>query len=232
MGCSSDASMKFGRNSTTEKSVLYAVLTAAKVQDKAVFPESLFGVQLGGIYTVGQDNIGTMPVKNFTGMKQFLGSGINYYFEPLKDYKAFKYVEKRKSPDDAYFETSFRLYLFPIIPSTLKNAKELLMHNLKWEVATIAWSDTTEKKEDAYFLAIDLCKNIRIDLEREPKIIDIYEYKRYRCTFVEGHKELTIDNSGEDKYFALSYTKTVFDKKDNAIDTMLRKYHMKEIKPY
>jgi hypothetical protein len=212
---------------------------AAKAKEKGSFPESLFEVKLGGIYTIGQEkgvgqkkDVGTMPVKEFKGMKQFLGSGIHYYFKPLKEYKAFKYIEKLKDPNDAYFETSFRLYLLPVIPSTIKNVEELIIDKLKWEVAVIEWSDKTDKKEDSYFWAIDLCKSIRIDLEREPEITDDYDLKIYRCKFTEGHKQLEIQSLDHLKLFSLKYPKSVFDKKNEAIDTIIRKIQMNAIKPY
>jgi hypothetical protein len=218
-------------------STLYtALLTfsiAAKAKDKVAFPESLFEVKLGGIYTIDQEKgVGTMPVKEFKGMQEFLGNGIHYYFKPLKDYKAFKYVEKRKEPNDAYFETSFRLYLLPVIPSTIKNAEELTIQNIKWEVAVIEWSDRTKREEDAYFWAIDLCKSIRVDLEREPEITDEYNLKICRCKFTEGHKELKIESLDKLKLFNLLYPNPVFDKKNEVIDTLLRKIQMKDIKPY
>jgi hypothetical protein len=218
-------------------STLYVALhifsIAVNAQDKVAFPERLFEVKLGGIYTIDEEKgVGTMPVKEFKGMKKFLGSGIHYYFKPKKSYKAFKYIEKRNDPNNEYFETSFRLYLLPVVPSTIKNAEELMIQDVKWEVAVIQWSDETEKKDDAYFWAIDLCKSVKIDLKREPEVTDDYELKIYRCKFTERHKELKIENSGNLKLFGLHYTRSVFDAKNEAIDTLLRKIQMKEIKPY
>jgi hypothetical protein len=213
--------------------VLCAVSTTAKAQDKAVFPDSLFEVKLGGIYTVSEGkDIGTIPVQKFTGAEKLLGSGIHYYFKPLKDYKMFKYIEKHKGPDDTYFETSFHLYLLPVIPSTVKNSLELANLHPQWEVAAIGWCDKTEKEEDAYYWAIDLCKNVKIDLEREPDINDEYKFKIYTCKFTEGNRRLEVMGLYGYKQFKLSYTSAFFDKKDEAIDTVIRKIHMGESKPY
>lgn len=172
--------------------VLYLLSTAANAKSKPGFPESLFGVKLGGIYTVGEEkDIGTMPVKEFHFMYSS-GIGHRYYFKPLKDYKAFKYVEKRGNLSDTPFKQSFQLYLLPIIPRNITNAEEFIIETTKFEVTLIEWLGETEIKESPYFWAIDLCKSVKSDLEREPDITDNFDSKWYECVFTEAHKKLEI----------------------------------------
>ena len=139
--------------------VFFQPLSAA---DNQKFPDSLFGVNLGGIYNLGSGNdskdVGNIPVKKFTGMQQFLGSGLHYYFEPLKDYKAFRYVERRENPDDEYFTTSFSAYILPVIPEKTKSLDGLEKVVVNWEVISIVWTDILDKngnKKEEYFWAVD-----------------------------------------------------------------------------
>src|SRR5262247_1637505 len=57
---------------------------------------------------------------------------IGYYFEPLKDYKAFRYVERRENPDDEYFTTSFSAYILPVIPEKTKSLDGLEKMVVNW----------------------------------------------------------------------------------------------------
>jgi hypothetical protein len=204
---------------------------------KGDFPDSLFGVKLGSVHSLGQSekhtDVGTLPIRAFRGVNQFLGRGIHYYFQPRQEYTAFKYIEKRKKPDDQYFATSFRLYLLPVIPKTVSSVKDLEPDLLKWEVALIEWSEESEKDKDrAYYWAIDFCRSLEVDLGRKADVFDHYESKWYSCTFKDKDSELKADSLGGTKTFTLKYAKTVFERKDNAIDTVLRKLQMNEIRPY
>lgn len=202
------------------------------------FPDSLFEVKLGASYKIpaNETEVGELPIKKFLGMQKFLGSGIHFYFKPLKEYEAFKYVEKKAKSTDKYFGTSFRLYLLPIIPKTAKSQKDIENVSLRWEVEIIDWTDSAEKKEDAYFWAKDLCESVKIDLERAPKITDIFKdefsFYSYSCVFSEGQKELKIENVGNLKVFSLSYKNSEFEKRNNSVELLLRKLQMNEIRPY
>lgn len=91
-------------------------------------PGKLFGITLGAVHTLGNpeaNDFGTMPIKKFAGMNSFMGYGAHYYFQPKVAHKFFEYVEKREKPEDKYFETSFRLYLLPLIPSTVGSIEQL-----------------------------------------------------------------------------------------------------------
>jgi hypothetical protein len=224
--------------SAVMSSFLFAVFSPATAQDtKRSFPDSLFGVKLGSVHTLGKsgkhDDVGTLPIKEFKGVNQFLGNGVHYYFKPLKENPAFKYIENRKKPTDEYFATSFRLYLLPVIPKTVSSAKDLEPHLLAWEVMLIEWSEENEKNKDsAYFWASDFCKSLELDLGRKADTFDNYESKWYSCTFQEKDSELNANSLGGTKYFTLQYSKTVSERKDNAVDAMLRKLRMNAIRPY
>jgi hypothetical protein len=197
-------------------------------------PTKLFGILLGGIYDVGNsemNDLGNIPIRKFAGMNQFLGNGIHYYFQPVDDNKAFEYVEKRKKPEDKYFETSFRLYMLPVIPTTVKTIEQLDAAKVKMEVVTIEWSVEPKSKDDAYYWAIDLCKTIELDISVRPKIDNFYDSKNYTCTFSAGEREFKV-SSFYSKSISLSYRRDVFDKKDKALEKTLRKLRAEKIRPY
>lgn len=228
-----------GFSAITSLLLIALVASVANGQDsKRSFPDSLFGVKLGSVHSLGQsgrhDDVGTLPIKEFKGINQFLGNGVHYYFKPLKEYPAFKYIEKRKKPNDEYFATSFRLYLLPVIPKTTSSAEDLKPHLLKWEVAVVEWTEDSEKKDEdsAYFWASDFCKSLQVDLGRNADVSDNYESRWHSCTFKEKDSELNANSLGGTKYFTLKYTTSAFERKDNALDTVLRKLQMNAIRPY
>lgn len=197
-------------------------------------PEKLFGITLGGIYDLGNpeaSNFGNMPIKKFAGMNRFLGNGIHYYFQPKDDNKFFEYVEKHEKPKEKYFKTSFRLYLLPVIPSSIKTVEQLNKTKLNWEVSTIEWSNDAKTKDDAYYWAIDLCKTFSVDISVKPKTIDQYDSKLYECSFATGNREYKVSSSYS-RSVQLSFIREVFDKKDAAVDKAIRKLQAQEIRPY
>jgi hypothetical protein len=217
---------------------LGVVSIVANAQDaKRSFPDSLFGVKLGSVHQLAQSgkqsDVGTLPIKEFKGMNQFIGNGVHFYFRPSKDYLAFKYIEKPKKPNDEYFATSFRLYLLPVIPKDASSPKELESPLLKWEVTLVEWSEDNETDKDkAYFWAIDFCKSLQVDLGRKADIADYFDSKWYSCKFQEKDRELGVDSLGGTKSFTLKYSRLVFERKDKAVDTVLRKLQMNTIRPY
>lgn len=197
-------------------------------------PDKLFGITLGGVYDIGNpdmNDFGNIPVKKATGTNRFLGNGIHYYFQPKAEQKFFEYVEQRDKPNNKYFKTSFRLYLLPVIPSTITTAKQLENEKLKWEVAVIEWSHEPKKKDDAYYWAIDLCKTFSVDIPVKPEITNDYETKLYECTFATGSREFKV-SSFYSKSVSLSFKRDVFDKKNESVDRVIRKLQAKEIRPY
>jgi hypothetical protein len=197
-------------------------------------PDKLFSITLGGMYDIGNlemNDFGNIPVKKATGMNRFLGNGIHFYFQPKAEHKVFEYVEKRENPNDKYFKTSFRLYLLPVIPLTIKTAEQLDNEKLKWEVAVIEWSTEPKKKDDAYYWAIDLCKTFSVDIPVKPELTDNYESKLYECTFTTGAREFKVSSSYS-MSVSLSYKRDVFDKKNESVNRIIRKLQAKEIRPY
>jgi len=197
-------------------------------------PEALFEIKLGGVYDVGDSENkqhGNIPIKKFTGMNRFLGNGIHYYFEPKKEYKIFKYIEKRNKPEDQYYETSFRLYLLPVVPSSITTKEQLENAKLNWEVTVIEWSNDAIAKEDAYFWAIDLCKTFEVGISVKPEITDSFDEKWYQCIFSSGDREFKVSSSLP-RSISLSYKKDVWEAKNNAVDRFIRKLKLDEIRPY
>lgn len=205
--------------------------------EKQKFPDSLFGVKLGGVYKIGEgkdhSDVGNLPVKKFAGMEKgiLIGAGFHYYFEPLKAYKAFRYVEKRKKPSDEFFPTSFVLYLFPVIPKIVKSLEEfenISDKDVNWEVASIRWQDDATSEKDAYAWAASMCKNISVDLGRESD----HKLWEQGCSFVEDTKELDVEAIGELKLLTLRYTGVELGRKNEAIINLFRKWEMNDIRPY
>lgn len=207
-------------------------------------PEKLFGITLGGVYDIGdteKNEIGNLPVKKFAGVNRFLGEGIHYYFQPKDEYKIFKYFEIKKNPEDLYFETSFRLYLFPVISSSISTLEQLKKTVVNWEVATIAWSNDArteiglpndaKTKEDAYFWALDLCKTIELDFLIKPEIINYREENWYQCNFSSENRVFMV-SSYSSKRIELSYKSELLDEKDEAVEKKRRRIQLDEIRPY
>ena len=105
-------------------------------------PEKLFGIELGGIYDLGSldgKNLGNIPVKKFAGTKQFLRNGILYFFHPKEEHDCSDFLEECKEPEKLNFGTSYRLYLLPVMPSSIKAIAQLEKAKLNWEVQRIGW---------------------------------------------------------------------------------------------
>lgn len=212
--------------------LLFTSLSYAEVLNGV--PTELFGIKLGGIYEIGdseKNTLGNIPIKKFTGMKRFLGQGIHYFFQPMKEYKAFEYIEKKEDPENQYYETSFRLYMLPIIPHSFKKIEQLEKLTPKWEVAVIEWSSEAKTKDDAYYWAIDICKTFETDINLKPEIINSYEQKWYECIFSTGSREFKASSSYS-RSIQLSYIKKVFDKKNDEVEKIIHKIKAEEIRPY
>ena len=215
---------------------LTAVLPVSHAQEKRSVPDSLFGIRLGGVFVIGETenptDVGTLPIKEYKAAEKFLGSGFNLYFKPLKEYPAFEYSENPKKPGDKFFSTSFRIYLLPVFPKDALTRKGLRGADLKWEATQIEWSQREKKKDEAYYWAFDFCKTLQVDLAKKPEVYNSYETKLHSCKFIEKDRELYVFNLGELKIFRLAYPESVFKQKDYAVDTIMRKLRMKEIRPY
>jgi hypothetical protein len=225
--------------------VLLLTSSVSMADESRDVPKKLFGISLGGIYDLGDpddNDLGNLPVKKFTSLEVFMGQGVHYYFQPNKEYKIFKYVEYVKKPEDHFFKTSFRLYLLPVIPSTITTNEQFNKVKLNWEVTSIQWWDYPGKlselsvdakeklKREAYYWAIDLCKTFKVDISVKPEIYN-NNLDYYECTFSHGDREFKVTNRPF-KNLKLSYKDEVFNKKDEAVEKMIRKIEADEIRPY
>ena len=205
--------------------------------EKRDVPKELFGIKLGGIYTLtnleDDKSIGNFPIKKIAGVQTFMGQVIHIYFQPQNEYDIFEYIEKKEKPEDQYSETSFRIVAFPIIPENLTKFEDLdKLGQMSLEVAYIEWSKRAETTEVAYFWALDLCKTFGVDISVEPEIYHEYELKIYACTFRSGDREFRVDNMDTLQQVNLSFTREVFEAKDKALEEKRRKLHVEEIRPY
>ena len=197
-------------------------------------PKELFGIKLGSIYdftNVTRESVGNLPIKQFTGTEQSFGIGTHFYFVPLKESKYFPYTEKKKTGNVKFFNTSYRLYLLPVIPDSIKTIEELSTSKFDMEVALIEWSDEKKDKEEAYFWAMEMCKIFSSDTKTKPEILDNYEFKThpYDCKFKKDNRMLRINNMSNSVYFSLQYDKEFMDKKTEQIEEKIRKLKLKDI---
>jgi hypothetical protein len=93
----------------------------AEAQELPAVPATLFGVSLGSIYEYSPDGagdtaVGTFPVKRLVSERQSVHKGLSLYFEPLTEYTVFPFRETAQA-DGANRITSYRLHVFPVIPS-------------------------------------------------------------------------------------------------------------------
>ena len=202
------------------------------------FPTKLFGVELGKVYSVSE-NYHNLPIKQLTGSKQFMGAGFHYYFEPLKQYESFEYI--KENTQNKYYETSFRLYVFPILEKNLKTVDDFYKtKNYNVEVALIEWSDQLIKKDEttstykdkAYSWAKDMCENFKLDIKSEPKITDYPSDKWYQCEFIKGNNQLEVSSLLGNKTIKLEYNKKFFDKRNIEVENLFRKLTLEKIRPY
>ncbi len=209
---------------------------AFAIEPAREIPTELFGIRLGEVYDAGgtpPGKKGNFPVKRFTGANKFFGEGVSYYFEPSKRYKAFPYVEEKKSKSDKYFGSSFRAYILPLIPDTISSAEELENTPLKWQPIVIEWSIKAKSEANAYYWAIDLCKTFAIDFGSKPEILDVYEkdHKSYVCTFSADNREFLVAAQYGSQRVALRYNDETSRSMSAMVETKRRKMAAKEFIP-
>ncbi len=199
-------------------------------------PRELFGIKVGEVYDIGNPDtgdLGNFPVKSFAGIQRFLGSGISYYFEPLKANPEFEYKEERIKPDEKYYTTSFRAYILPVLPSDITTMEQLRSRwqKVQHRVALIEWQKKMPSEEDAYFRSLDYCKTFAASLNVAPEITDIYDTigKWYSCKFTSGEREFEIRNAGELLTVGLSLRKDIREKMEKDTETFVRKLKAREL---
>jgi hypothetical protein len=217
--------------------LLVAIFQYATAAEPArPIPTELFGLRLGEAYDIGDQSKGVkgdIPVKRFTGFQKVFGEGLHYFFEPLKPYKAFPYVEEKKSKSDKYFKSSFRAYIIPVIPDGISNTAELSQANLRYVPIVIEWSIKVKSEEISYFWAKDLCKTFAVDFDKQPEIFDFYkkEKKSYLCKFSADNREFEIAFDYSYKRVRLSYNTETKEAMQDAVEKKRRKIEANDINP-
>jgi hypothetical protein len=202
------------------------------INDK--FPLEVFGLKVGEKYklvTTENGDFGNLPVKKVSGINRFLGQGFHIYFQPIKEYDSFPYIEHEKGPKDEGFRTSFHSYFLPVIPKEIKSLPEFeaKMSTFEWRLMSVDWRKTKGSKEDAYFWALDLCKTFKSYLGDEGVNIDYYEDKWRSCEFRSGANVLKISNKGSTNHFSLSVEKDQLEKLNQEVDDFIRRLKAKKL---
>ena len=211
--------------------LLPSLSSAAEVHD---VPEKLFGIELGGIYGLGSldgKDIGNIPVKKFAGIKQFLGNGILYFFHPKDEHNCIDFLEKCKEPDKQNFGTSYRLYLLPVMPSSITAIAQLEKTKLNWEVQSIGWSQNAETKEEAYKWAVDLCEKFKKEILIEPQIKNYFNSKWFECTFSSGDRKYKVSNINVIRSVELFYKDEIVKAKDETVEKTFQELQAETIRP-
>lgn len=221
--------------------ILFQTLHITSFADNKI-PDKLFGITLGEIYKTNNKDMPILPVQKITGCMEIFGHGMHCYFKPIEGAvsKKFPYVEKKKNSKDEFYETSFHVYVLPIIPSNIDSIEELeKLDHINVEIIMIDWSDFPKEdnnktkediKKDCYYWAFDLCKTFEAHFSIKPKIEDNYENKIYICKFASDERELIVTGMGF-KHLELTYNRNVTNKKNDFIDITLRKLAAKKILP-
>jgi len=189
-------------------------------------PEKLFGIELGGIYDLGDfdgKHLGSIPVKEFAGIKQVQGNGIHYFFHPKDEHNCIEFLEKCKKPEEQKFGTSYRLYLLPVMPSTITDIAQLEKTKLNWEVQSIGWSQNAETKEEAYSWAVDLCEKFKVDISVDPQIKDYFNSKWFECTFSFSDRQYKVGNINVIRSVELFYKNEIVEAKVEAVEKTFQK---------
>lgn len=207
--------------------ICFALLPSIALSDE--FPATLFGIEIGKTYDVGSDNKGDLPVKKFRGASRFMGEGMNYYFEPLKDYSSFAYIEKKKNATDEFFETSFRMYLHPVVDDKVTDFDQLSQIS-KYVVELIEWSDVMQTEEAGYFWAFSMCERFAANLDEEPVVYEEYK-KNYECIFKGNNARLEVKGNKRVS-LALWNPSSRFEENSKAVRSLRLKLEFEEVNPY
>jgi len=200
----------------------------SQVKNTQEVPTELFGIAIGKAYSIGEPENGDLsnfPVKKFAGIRKFMGSGVSYYFQPIKANPAFEYIEKRELPENKYFATSFRAYIYPVIPPDIQSMKALdqIWMKLKHQVTLVEWSKDMPNEDDAYYAAMDWCATFKATISVDPKITDLSPGTRwYSCEFTSGDRVLEARNVGKGVYVALRLRKDISDKINADVEERVR----------
>lgn len=209
---------------------LLAVPYPARSEGMHDVPRKLFGLELGGVYDIGDptnNDTGSMPVKKVCSIYSFLGAGFHYSFQPLIEYENFDYKEKIEHNSTT---SSFSAYIFPIIPDNITTLDQIHKEKIKYEIASISWTNDDLSEEQAYYWAKGMCEIFSADIKVKPEIYDDFGYKAYECTFFDNERKFSATSVL--KSVRLEYIKTIFDKKNDDIDKKMLRIMAHKIRPY
>lgn len=205
-------------------------------------PAKLFEVELKTYrFTDGGFTKSDLPVAKITGVEE-AGNAKHLFFQPRKVYEMFPYVEHRKKPDDVYFETSFHMYIMPVLPVGAKTLDELKeQKDWEYDVLRLDWSqlrdvqsDEKKRRSEDYQWAQSLCKIFEVDLGVKPVISDSFmdsKFAYYSCTFADGTRVLKV-SSFIGREVELEYSKKVNDAKVKTFESKMRRLLAPAIRPY
>jgi hypothetical protein len=205
----------------------------AQAQETPEVPAVLFDIGLGSLYELpaaGADEnaVGTFPVKRLVSEQLSLHRGQSLYFEPLTESEAFPFREFVQENSD-YPITSYRVRVFPVLPTDATTLAELRELNLAQQVSLIEWSlgNSGLGGSDAYNWAFDLCKSIELELRIEPEITDLAERHIYRCVFSSSERKLEV-TSVLGQTIQLSLAKEVADRIEANVYRTIRRLELQE----
>ena len=186
----------------------------------AEVPLSLFDVKLGSVFLLKKNGVeieDDIPERKFTGFKRGVGGGIHYYFQPKHEYKDFAYVENKDNPEAKRFETSFKLYLLPVMAAH----DNLAVEERQWEVIAIDWANSVADEKKAYQWAIKVCQTYRAAISMSAEIVNFPNENWYECRFSSQNRELSIGGMGRRTNISLTYSPQVIMAKEADIKKKL-----------
>ena len=214
---------------------------------KRPIPDKLFGITLGAIYDE-ESLVKELPVQKIVGMNSHIGfgkgEGIKVYFKPIEENKHFHYQEKRIEPKniivsrffnsiskrlergDNFYQSSFSIYLLPIIPDHINSLAELKNTLLKWQVHSVSWTRIAKDTEQRFVIswAENLCNTLAYGFNAKPQIPIVGG-----CVFNEGDK--AIDVYGRIDLIILGYTQELKVKRHRDVNERIGNLEAKEILP-
>jgi hypothetical protein len=147
----------------------------------------------------------------------------------LKKYSAFPYIENKEDGNSEYYETSFRLYLHPVVDERIENLKQFY-EVTRYNVDLIEWSQTKNTQEEGYLWAFSMCEKFSADIAKAPIVRNDYN-EEYSCVF-EGDNAVLMISGSERVYLTLRTTDSRFEANSMAVRKLRLKLEFDDIEPY